>query len=207
MMRIRIIAALAPLLALTALTSPAHADPCNPDEYDYDAYVCDGSTYYDDVAPQILSITVTPSTAVTYGTGGTRLNVTVKVSDDQYDNVMGVDVELESAGLADWEWPTMSHVGTSSSNVETWQGLVYVDKYSDTGKWYSHVASYDSDYNSAQMEYASTFYVKRNTALTNNASPEPVRYNGTVKVAGNLKRLDLYNGYVNYGGTLCVRLS
>ncbi len=197
-MRLRLAAALlAPVAALAFTAPPASADDCYDLGYG-DDYSCHEEFYDEDTPPMVHSVTVTPNPAVTNATGGTKVTVIAKVSDDV--SLDDVDVELESAALDDWEWPTMSYVSTNATGVETWTGSVYVDKYNSTGKWYTHVDAWDTDYNRTEHEYFSSFHVKKNVALTVNASPEPVTYNGTVKVAGNLKRLTDYDGYVNYGG-------
>lgn len=144
-------------------------------------------------------MSITPKSPVIMHTGRTRTRIDVRLRDSDGVDSSSVDVTLEAASNADFEWPQMNRV--SGSNYDgVWRGFVNFDNYSAGGKWYVDIWAWDRAYNLTDRESVKTFYVKRNIRLSANASPEPVRKGAQITVAGNLKRLTKYDGYCNWRG-------
>ncbi len=176
------------LLPLTALAVPgtATAEHCTPG-----AAGCE-----DNHAPTVHSTTVSRPIAVVFKRSATPVTITVRVSDPS--GVSGVSglVTLDSAT----DFPVgMKRVSKDENGIETWSGTFTPSLKTPTGLWSvgaEVVDSQDNDTVGPQVP----LYIKRNTGLAMNASPEPVAKGGKLLVVGKLTRLTAAGNYVAYRG-------
>ncbi|MGH3990457.1 MAG: hypothetical protein ACRDTZ_24535, partial [Pseudonocardiaceae bacterium] len=106
-----------------------------------------------------------------------------------------IDVEVASTGV-DFDYAT----DFTQTGPDTFVQTLAMNKYNDTGRWViEKVTIWDADYSMHDFYNVGSFDVRRNTALTFNAWSEPITRGGYLNLTGNLRRLDPYYGYRNYG--------
>ncbi len=195
------------LFGLVAVASPAAA-----------AGQCDDMDDWHD--PFITSVSV--SDVVTNAGGLTAAKITVRAGDDVAieecwdpdaddgwgayvstefaSGIASVDVEMDAAGTngSTFNWVSDFTLTSGSIYDGTFVGYAYFDKYDATNLWYAHATVDDNGYNSVDANNADTFRVRRNTSLTLNAGPEPIKRYTYLTIAGKAKYLDPYSGYLSY---------
>ena len=163
---------------------------------EYDGYE-DCEDDYDYTAPVVLGAAVEPDPVRLTFDGDNSATVQVQVQDDT--GVGGVAVGIRRDG--DYViTAALDYMDGEDGSVETWETDVDVPLDMSTGRWTLDVYAVDYDDNGDLSEDVTAFYIKRDTALTLNASPEPVRRGSTITTTGRLTRLDPSRGYVAYSG-------
>ncbi|WP_461005601.1 DUF5707 domain-containing protein [Streptomyces capparidis] len=159
------------------------------------------------VADTAIAPTVSKASASTlvFGTSGTK-TWTVKVTAGDDSGVKGVKV-LPWPKVLETQYdsaPTRSDVSTGGTAMScTASGTTSTCTYSEpvdvradlgdnsaAGTWYAAVLVNGKDGGTLYKSKAATFAFKRQTALTVNASPEPVKKGGTLTATGRLTRAD-----------------
>ncbi|CAL9479771.1 calcium-binding protein [Streptomyces sp. enrichment culture] len=195
-----IVATVSGALALSALAVPA----AQADEVQGDT--------------TISNVVVNGGKPVVVGAGTTkRITVSFTVRDDSgVDRAMGVlwhgtDFDhLDSGATANTSdgYSVCTAVSATTSTCKATYdfkpGYNAINAVAGTWKTWAIAAGKDYDY--VQKDNVKAFYVKRATALTVNASPEPVRKGKTITVTGKLTRANW--NYGNYGafGSQYVKL-
>lgn len=190
-------------IVATVLLVPAGGAALADSEYECndDYSHCEWVEYPDPPEFEDLITDIRVSNMTLGKTGLSKMTVTVKFDDP------GVWYEIDE----DLSWVTLvSDVdpgvyGTfdlkeTSPGVLTGVGRANNDL--QTGKWWvdsMHVwIEYDDyEYSSYEESWVASFYVKRATTLTLNASPEPVKKGKKVTVKGTLKKLNPGKSYIH----------
>lgn len=130
----------------------------------------------------------------------TKITVTLKYRSDEKPEAYNTTprVQLNSSGekqSTDWELVELKYVSKG-----VLRGSVYVDNDVSTGKWWVTSATAfplwdkmsNGNYRDSVYyydEWVKSFYLKRTTKVTVNASPEPVKKGATITVQGKLTKL------------------
>ena len=170
MIRRRLISAFS-ALAVAVTTAALVPTAAHADDY------CD----YEDSTPPVVS-GYSPSTVVV-GRTPPLVKFSVRASDE-----CGIDGWTVSSGKA----IVFAYDRNPSETIYAWDN-------DDAGSTYMDVEVNDPAYNTATKRF--TFRLLRRTEWSKlNASPEPVKKGGTVRVTGTLKRVDWdKDAYVSYG--------
>ncbi|GIF44799.1 hypothetical protein [Actinoplanes xinjiangensis] len=143
-------------------------------------------------APALAGVTLSTGTVVLDGDAGcaNRVKVTYKVYDptaeENYADV-SADVIGADGDLVDFLYPSQTSRSGDYVYLTDWificGGLDGAGRYTIR----TELEWYDDDFNSHVVERVTTFYVKRPTSLTYNATPEPVKRNSALTHGGVLK--------------------
>ncbi|MEV0896613.1 hypothetical protein [Actinoplanes sp. NPDC049802] len=142
--------------------------------------------------PRLAGITLSTGSLVLDGDAGcaNRVKVTFKVYDplaeENYTDV-SADVMGADGDLVDFLWPSQS---SRSGDYAYLTDYIFICGSLDGPGRYTirtELKWSDDDYVNHVVERVDTFYVKRPTSLTYNATPEPVRKNTALTHSGVLK--------------------
>ena len=182
------------LMPLTTLTapSPVSASHCAPE------------TAGCEVRPVTVSMQVTPVVVVRQS-GTTPVNITARVQGEP-----GVVNYLEAILNPDSDTGdrhevtvTLTKTGTAADGAEVWTGTLPFSNRNPSGRWRGslYVGTDATKASGHPVQSTSTsFYVKRQTRMAVNASPEPVRKGQRLAVVGQLTRLTADGRFVAYSG-------
>lgn len=150
---------------------------------------------------------VTKAWATKTVTVGPTYQVSAPLRARTYDECARItDLTISWRRSGHYDYADLRHL-SGGVPTETWGKSAAIDPYLLTNtaagkhtidvEWISDA---DYSYDTEQINVGS-FYIKRRTALSVNASPEPVRKGRTITVTGKLKRADWdWNEWRNYGG-------
>jgi hypothetical protein len=143
------------------------------------------------------SVRVTPSPVILQAKSSTW--VTVKTRVDGLPAGSWVNVELRGPG-GDYNGEAVIE---DSDGDGVFQTSLKFDRYNKPGAWRAETEIYNYDTGHTTEGPSTAFRVKRNTRLTANAKPEPVRKGRTLTVTGRLTQLTAYGidgDYVGFRG-------
>ncbi|WP_123306910.1 hypothetical protein [Cellulomonas sp. PhB143] len=121
--------------------------------------------------------------------GKSKITVTVDFYGTSRYSIDAPDVTLESDNGYGWEYFELK----ATSRGDIWRGTTYVDNSNPVGKWWVGVDAWadfaNGNYDYISDDYESTFYLKRSTQISLNATPEPVKKGSAISVVGTVKAL------------------
>lgn len=142
--------------------------------------------------PAIAGVTLSTSTVILDGDAGcgNRVKLTFKVYEpagDESNPDLGGEVVAPDGDVADFLFPSLT---SRSGDYAYYTDYVFLCGGLDTVGRYTvrtELEWWDENYDTHVAERFDAFTVKRPTSLTYNATPEPVKRNGTLTHTGVLK--------------------
>ncbi|GIE81188.1 hypothetical protein Aph02nite_71380 [Actinoplanes philippinensis] len=139
--------------------------------------------------PTLAGVTLSTGTVVLDGDAGcaNRVKVTYKVYDPANDAYVTGDVLGSDGDMVDFLFPSQSSRSGDYVYLTDW--IFICGGFDPVGRYTirTELEWTDDDFNSHVAERVDTFYVKRPTSLSYNATPEPVKKNSALTQTGVVK--------------------